>query len=255
MDADYGEEGERGMREFAGKWKGGASAAMAGMLLCAPSALAYGRSGERDHVFIDVSGLPIIDNTLNGNDFGGGGSAQYPASQQNNNGFEATATAGFLLWSHFLVGATYDSSYLNNLYSSPVAGSSGISGQTLTYRTQEWGPTLGVVFGGFYVDGTYFISGSKQTSFLQTSPTNGSILGDQWYNNTGVRGYLLSIGYSFEVVRHIYVGPKLAYRNISYSTQGMTDYVTSSNSYGATKLATRDQDSELEPMLSLQFRF
>lgn len=241
----------KGWRPFKG-WRLETSALLGAVFLYALPASAFGRSSDRNnHIFLDASGMPVVDNTLNGYNFGGGSADSNPASPLNNQGYETSFTGGIMLWSHLLVGATYDMSYIAN----KTGQTSAVPGQDLTYRSAEWGPTLGMVFGGFYVDGTYFISGSKKTGVVNTSSLNGSIINDQWFNNTGASGYLLAIGYSFQVIRHVYIGPKLAYRNITYSTQSMTDNITASNSYNATKLATRDQDSDIEPMLSLQLRF
>lgn len=169
---------------------------------------------------------------------------------ESGSGFDFRTTLGYTLGGEFLVGLTYN----NYSYSSKRAAvSGGDNGSDSKTTKTEYGPTIGYLSNGWRVLFTYFLSGTKQEDTKNSDDTG--VTGDGTFKYTGGTGMQLSLGYAFALGSHFEIGPSLVYRSMTYPKQSKINRFTPSEDYTDTELYTKNTESDLSPMITMQFRF
>jgi hypothetical protein len=205
---------------------------------------------ETDHFYLELSGAPTFNKTNTYETSIVGGSTDHgDLTSDSGVGYIFRGTLGYLLGGHILLGATYD---LSNAPSKRDASSTQNSVDSSNKFT-EWGPSVGIVGGGFHLTGTYFLSGS-QTYNDTESDASGALQVNETEKNTGGKGFLINIGYTFEVTRNFAFGPSLLYRHMTYSHQQNINYITPALNTDQD-LETKAVDAEIEPVITLVFKF
>ena len=165
-------------------------------------------------------------------------------------GYDLRSTLGYVFDKAWLLGVTYNLYHLQTKRSYVSGGSSGLDETT---DRNEWGPTIGWVPGNWRLLFTLFTFGKKKVQTINDDNTG--ITGDNTFTNTGLTGYQLMAGYTFQVTSSFGMGPTLVYRNVSYSKQAKTNALNSVESYEETSLTSAAVEGTLSAMFSLVFQF
>lgn len=165
-------------------------------------------------------------------------------------GYDLRTTAGYKFADRFLIGATLNYIRLP-LHRDVVAG--GAPAQDLKSTDLEFGPTVGYVFKGWHVSGTYFLTG-KKTSIDKVTDDTGTVTTDVKLEDKLDLGYQVKLGYNFQISQKVSFGPTLVYRYIKYKSQKGTDNLNPASNYD-TAYATKRVSASIAPMLSLAINF
>lgn len=179
-----------------------------------------------------------------------GGSATKDVPTQTGWGLDARTTLGYV-WSRFLFGVTYN--YYHVRSSRPLTDD--YEGLKETTAKNEWGATAGVLAGHWRMTVTYIFAANKKFIQKYTDPSTGLVSTDETRHNTGGSGYQVGVGYDFQLGAGWGISPTLIYRTVSYSHQSYSVRTGSGTSYPRTALQTKAVDSELKPMITVNFVF
>jgi hypothetical protein len=160
-------------------------------------------------------------------------------------GYDLRVTMGPLFWDHILLGFSYTySQTITHRNSSP--GGDTTRNEDLIQR--EFGPTMGFLFGGFLLKGTWIVWSEKVDNDDEangnTSPAVSTIV-----QNYDGHGWEAELSYLIELNTTFLIGPSIAYRRVEYGLQSKTDNMTPGNSYGGKAFASKAVDGELKPMV------
>lgn len=218
-------------------------------LLSSQNSLAAGHSsgGGGGNFFIDETFIPVYVNRNDTNSF----TTAPGVATESGLGFDFRTTLGYTFGGTFLVGATYNYYSLSTSQAAIAGGDDGFTDKNVK---SEYGPTIGYINNGWRFLFTYFLSGTKQHDQKYVDST-GTATGDTTFKNSKGTGMQLSIGYTFAFGSSFSFGPSLVYKTMTYSAQSKVNRLSSAEDYGDTALYTKNTESTLTPMLSMQFRF
>ena len=100
---------------------------------------------------------------------------------------------------------------------------------------------------------TYLNEGNKTVDTKSFDATG--TLSDVTIVNRKMSGYQLLVGFNFMISSHISVGPSVVYRNVSYGSQLKDRRDNTLDSYAETNLYSKKEESSLDALISLSFRF
>ncbi|MBS1969510.1 MAG: hypothetical protein JSU04_04355 [Bdellovibrionales bacterium] len=205
-----------------------------------------GASGA-GNFFLEETFVPVIKTSNDTTSF----TTAPGVATESGSGFDFRTTLGYTLGGEFLVGLTYN----NYSYSSKRSAiSGGDDGSDIKTTKTEYGPTVGYLSNGWRVLFTYFLSGTKQVD-TKNIDSSGATVGDGTIKNTSGTGMQFSFGYTFALGAHFEIGPSLVYRSMTYPKQSKVNRLNSSEDYTDTELYTKNTESDLSPMITMQFRF
>jgi hypothetical protein len=127
------------------------------------------------------------------------------------------------------LGLSQSEIYYGLIYSTAGRDTLGLSSK----RTMM-GVTLGYHNSGFFLDGSYYLTGKKTDEFNS---------GDSLENGSG---YGIDFGYDVMVGSNVYLGVQISYRDLSFGK-----YTPA----GGTQVSTTWKQNELYPMLNLGIMF
>jgi len=166
-------------------------------------------------------------------------------------GYDTRTTIGFPFFGRsLLLGLTYNLYHLKTERGYIEGGDSGL--EETTEHTQ-WGPTVGWLKGNWRFIFTYFTGGKKTVD--SKNKDNTGTTGDVLITNTGVSGYQLAAGYTFQVSNGFGIGPSLVYRSMTYSKQSKVNVLNSFENYDEVDLASNSVEATLTAMVTLVFQF
>jgi len=114
--------------------------------------------------------------------------------------------------------------------------------QTTDTTFNEYGPTVGYIDSNWNILGTWFLLADKQW-------TVNNAAGNNAYGRTG-GGFMIDLGYRFDLGGSFQVGPSLKYRNITWNN--CKDPSTGSTSSCASSSAKTE---DITPFFTLSFNF
>lgn len=207
-----------------------------------------GRHG-RGSIYFEATFAPVMkaDNSGSGSADGGRTST---VNLNSTNGMDLRGTLGMFLGEHLMIGFSY------NQYSDSTkrdATSTTASSEQKTNKT-EYGPTLGLVSGGFRLLGTYLLAGEKKYAYKSVDDAN-AVQNDQNYTDSKGAGVQVTLGYSWILSSWFELGPSLVYRDMSYANQTFVNAVTPSDNYTDAALASKAHETSLTPMISMILLF
>lgn len=205
--------------------------------------------GAADSAYIEETFFPVY---ISKNDYesAAGGSATKSVPTQTGWGIDTHTTLGYV-WNNVLVGLTYN--YFNVSSSRPrTPDAEGLNELT---SKQEFGVTFGYFLGHWRFTLTDFLSADKTFTQKYTDPTTGLPQTDETHKNSGGSGFQISIGYDFQLGGGFGISPTLLYRNVTYTKQSYEVRTGSSTPYPMGPLQTKAIDSDLNPMITVNYRF
>ncbi len=219
------------------------------LLLASPHAKAARNGGGQTggNFFLEETFVPVLKTSNDTTSF----TDDPGVAAESGSGFDFRTTFGYTLAGEFLVGLTYNHySYASKR--SAVSG--GDDGSEMKTTKTEYGPTIGYLRNGWRALFTYFLSGIKQEDTKNTD-SSGATVGDGTIKNTDGTGMQFSFGYTFALGPHFEIGPSLVYRSMTYPKQTKTNRLNAVENYTDKELFTKNTESELSPMITMQFRF
>ncbi len=162
-------------------------------------------------------------------------------------GLDARAILGYAIHGRWLIGFSYNmyTANTNRNGHEPKEGSTTIT---------EYGPSLGVLFGGWKLIATYVMSSEWKYS-MKYKNSSGILVSDQTYTNKEGSGFLINFGYNFTLKPWLQIGPSLIYRSVEYAKGSLEDRTNPSNSYTDQTFSTKPLQAELQPYFSIVARF
>lgn len=215
----------------------------------AATAPSRGSTGGVGNTYIEFAFMPIMKttndyiNTPSGGSFPGEGDP----GKSNTTGYDIRTLLGYAINGSWLVGLSYNS------YSSTLKRD-GTTTTTASTTVSEYGPAVGVLYGGWKLAFTYLLA-SEWGYSVKTTDDTGATSSDYSLANKGGSGYLVNFGYNFTVASWLQLGPSLIYRNMSYSKQSRTDRFNAAGSYTDQEFATKSMQSDLQPFFTIVARF
>ena len=206
--------------------------------------------------YLEISGGPKY--TLSNPAILGTGGAMDGQEVKNREGlgYEAYGTFGYAMWDKFLIGFTYYHLVLPEKQEGTAT--SGSVDQNLT--RDQYGPTLGLLAGGFRLTFTGLVGGKRTITYKTVDPVDvgGTISDTKWEDKVGL-GYQITAGYAFHLGPRVLLGPSLVYRRVNYKTQTKTQTITpdpgyTPETYTDKAYSTRPIEGSLTPMLTFVFK-
>jgi hypothetical protein len=208
---------------------------------------ARGGGSGGGNFFFEETFVPIIRNSNDTTSF----TDDPGVALESGSGFDFRTTLGYTIGGEFLVGLTYNN---YSFASKRSAVSGGDDGSDIKTTKTEYGPTIGYLKNGWRALFTYFLSGTKQED-VKNIDSSGETVGDGTIKNTNGTGMQFSFGYTFALGTHFEIGPSLVYRSMTYPKQTKVNRLNASENYTDKELFTKNTESELSPMITMQFRF
>lgn len=182
-----------------------------------------------------------------------GGSVSKSVPTEAGLGYDLRTTFGYVAWTDILFALTFN--YYHVGTSRPRT--SDYEGLTTNTDKQEFGPTVGYLWGSWRFLATYLVWAQKNYSEKYTDPTTGAVSTENNYKNTGGSGYQLAVSYGLNLGGSLTIGPTLIYREVTYAKQSLAS-PTGTSSYGSTSTSspgTPPIDAQLQPMITVVYRF
>lgn len=195
------------------------------------------------NVVINGSVAPVYD-SLNDGAIGA------PASEALGSiGADLRTTIGYTINDWLLVGGTVNFQTVSDSRDATTADDALDQSRTRF----GWGPSVGLMKGGFIGALTYLAS-VKQTIDTKETDTAGTVQTDQETVFSDGSGIQLAAAYGFQISKQLLLGPSLVYRNVSYKHLKVTDRLTPANNLDQD-FTTKRSESSITPMINLTYKF
>lgn len=219
--------------------------ALIGVTLSRSEALA--RRGEAGgNFYVEGAFLPVLESDNQYVRVGGGA---FPGDddpgKHSISGLDAKGTIGYAINGHWLIGFSY------NAYRSTTERS-GVSKLNASTSISEYGPSVGVLYGGWKLIATYILA-SEWRSDIKINEFGNEL--DQTYINKDGKGFLINFGYNITLRPWLQLGPSLIYRSVEYSKGSLEDRTNPGNSYSDREFSVKAIQSGLKPYFSVIIRF
>lgn len=218
---------------------------------CVLSAITLAPQNSKAGIYADLSLAPIYEKA-NASVRSGGGSweGEGAVGTSTKLGYDLRATLGVTVFNTILVGGSVNTLSAN--LTRPAVGDD--TNKTVNDSRMEYGVALGVVRGGFHFIGTYLLDGTRSQTVNETE-ASGTLAAKTDAKDSGGKGFLISIGYAFQVTSGWRIGPSLIYREVTYDKQTLTNSVTPASSYNDRAYLSKPVEAAFTPFLTSRFEF
>jgi hypothetical protein len=200
-------------------------------------------------VYLETTFLPAYTQSNTGVGSLGGNFSGGSLSSEAGFSYDLRATIGYL-YRGVLIGYSY------NLAQAPLSRSASTDAASLDRTTNgsQMGGTLGYLSGRFRLIGTFLFMGQKKRSERQVQ-SDSTVIADYTLENKGGIGYQFVVGYDFTISGKLKIGPSLVYSSVRYKTQTLKNDLDPSANYTDQDFTTKAIESNLQPMITLQYQF
>jgi len=207
---------------------------------------ALARRGTVGNFYLEGAFLPVFTEK-NDSIYPHGGS--FPGDgdpgKENTTGIDARGTIGYAFGGRWLIGFSY-----NAYRTSSERG--GYANLSASNSITEYGPSIGFLYGGWKLIGTYIMSSEWKTT---AKINQGGLESDQTLTSKEGTGFAINFGYNITLKPWLQLGPSLIYRNVEYAKVSLEDRTNPGNSYTDRDYSVKAARSSLQPYFSVIVRF
>ncbi len=160
-----------------------------------------------------------------------------------------TNTSAMIKFDIVLLGATFR--YDKSEFKSPKSDNANDSYEATT-RYIQFGPSVGAVYSGLHLIGTWFpLASYTEHTLYGSSP----VTSDQTVKDKTSLALQINLGYTFEVTQVLRIGPSLIYNYNSFSSETSKDEKVAGINYTDKTFNIKKFISRVYPYVSFAFEF